>query len=43
MLNLMGKVKTLLYKFENLRKSKVLQVFDYSQSESVEGGALGCS
>ena len=39
--NLMGKVKTSLHKLENLRKSRVLQVFDYSQSESVGGGALG--
>jgi len=43
MSNLMGKVKTSLYSLENLRKSRVLQVFDYSQSGSVGSGALGCS
>ena len=43
MSNIMGKVKTSLYKLESLRKSRILQVFDYSQSGSVGSGALGCS
>ena len=37
----MGKVKSSLYKIEKLINSIVLQVFDYSQSGSVEGGSLG--
>jgi hypothetical protein len=41
--NLMGKVKTSLLKFKSSRKSRVLQIFDYSQSGSVGSGALGCS
>ena len=40
---LMGNVKTSLHKVEKLRNSIVLQVFDYSQSGSVEGRALDCS
>ena len=39
----MGNVRTSLYRVEKLRNSIVLQVFDYSQSESVEGGAIDCS
>ena len=34
---LMGNVRTSLYRIEKLRKSIVLQVFDHSQSRSVEG------
>jgi hypothetical protein len=40
---LMGNVRNSLYRVEKLRNSGILQVFDYSQSGSVEGGALAYS
>ena len=40
---LMGNVRNLLYRIEKLRNSIILQVFNLSQSEIVEGGALDCS
>ena len=40
---LVGNVRTSLYRVEKLRKSIALQVYGYSQSGSVEGGALDCS
>ena len=40
---LMSNVRSSLHRMEKLRKSRVLQVFDYSQSGSVGSGALGCS
>ena len=40
---LIGIVRTSLYRVEKLRNSIELQVFDYSQSESVEDRALDCS
>ena len=43
MRDVMSKVKSLLHRMEKLRNSRVLQVFDYSQSGSVGSGALGCS
>ena len=43
MRDVMSKVKSLLRRMEKLRNSRVLQVFDYSQSGSVGSGALGCS
>ena len=39
----MGNVRNSLYKIEKLRKSRVIQVFDYSQSGSIDSGALGLS
>jgi hypothetical protein len=40
----MDDVRNSLYRIEKLRNSIViLQVVDYSQSGSVEGGALDCS
>jgi hypothetical protein len=39
---LIGNVRNLLYRMEKLRNPRILQVYDYSQSGSVEGGALGC-
>ena len=42
MKKLMGNIRNSLYRIEKLRNSIVLQVFDHSQSGSVEGGALGC-
>lgn len=43
MWKLMGNVRFSLYKVEKLINSIVLQVFNYSQSGSVEGGALDLS
>ena len=43
MWNLMGNARTSLCRVEKLRNSRVLQVFDHSQSGCVEGGALECS
>ena len=43
MRKLMSNVRSSLYRMEKLRKSRVLQIFDYSQSGSVGSGALGCS
>ena len=43
MKKLMGNVRTSLYMVEKIRNAKALEVFDYSQSGSVEGGALDCS
>jgi hypothetical protein len=43
MRKVMSNVRRSLYRMEKLRKSIVLQVFDYSQSGSVGSGALGCS
>ena len=42
MWKLMGNVRTSLCRVEKLRNSRVLQVFDYLQRGSVEGGALDC-
>ena len=42
MQKLMGSARNSLYKNEKLWNSTVLQVFDYLQSGSVEGGALDC-
>ena len=39
----MGNVRSSLYMVEKLRHSIVLQVFEYSHSGSVEGGAFHCS
>ena len=39
---LIGTVRNSLYRVEELRNSIILKVFDYSQSESVEGGVLDC-
>ena len=39
MRKLMGNFRTSLYRIEKLKNSIILQVFDYSQSGSVEGGA----
>ena len=38
----MSNVRTSLYRVEKLRIFIALQVFDYSQSGSVEGGTLNC-
>ena len=43
MWKLMDNVQSSLFKVEKLRNSILLQVFEYSQSGSVEGGALNCS
>ena len=42
MWKLMGNVRTSLYRVVKLKNPIVLQVFDYSQSESVEDGAINC-
>ena len=43
MRKLIGNVRTSLNRIEKLRNSKVLQIFDYSQSENVERGVYSCS
>ena len=39
---LISNIRNSLYRVEKLRNSIVLQVFDYSQSGSVEGGTIDC-